>query len=195
MEKGRNFLKEIEEENLAKARPKPVKQSSFKHSAISRIQQQDGKMSKQQSDSSDGQDDDEEEKDSIESVDKISDLPLPHSMFAKPAPKFKGHGIKYTKGDDYVPQNRLSTKYEPLKWSDAFDERDLISSTVPIYFSGTKGPVLFCIHGAGHSALSFGPLAKAVKDFARVAAFDLRGHGGHHHDDETNMPCDILLKE
>ena len=36
---------------------------------------------------------------------------------------------------------------------------------------------MFCIHGAGHSAMSFACLAKEVKHFATVVSFDFKGHG------------------
>lgn len=37
--------------------------------------------------------------------------------------------------------------------------------------------MFFCIHGAGHSALSFATLAKEVKNFGTLLAYDLKGHG------------------
>ncbi len=37
--------------------------------------------------------------------------------------------------------------------------------------------MFFCIHGAGHSALSFATLAKEVKNFGTLVAYDLKGHG------------------
>jgi protein phosphatase methylesterase 1 len=37
--------------------------------------------------------------------------------------------------------------------------------------------MFFCIHGAGLAALSFATLAKEVKQFGTVLAFDLKGHG------------------
>lgn len=43
--------------------------------------------------------------------------------------------------------------------------------------SGNKGPIFFCLHGAGHSGLSFAALAKELKNEFRVFSFDFRGHG------------------
>jgi protein phosphatase methylesterase 1 len=37
--------------------------------------------------------------------------------------------------------------------------------------------LFFCIHGAGNSALSFATLAKEVKHFGTLLAFDLKAHG------------------
>ncbi len=45
-----------------------------------------------------------------------------------------------------------------------------------IYIYGSKVPNLICLHGAGHSGLSFAPLALVNKNY-RVISFDFRGHG------------------
>jgi len=37
--------------------------------------------------------------------------------------------------------------------------------------------MFICVHGAGHSACSFACLAKEVKNWGRLASFDIRGHG------------------
>lgn len=190
MEEGRNFIKELEEENKAKAKPKLFKKSSFKDKKGGLIPIPETKPVEKGPNSSE---DEDEEKDQVEGADKVPDLPMPHTMFAKPPPKHSV-GIKYTKNDEGI-HNKLSHSHDPKEWTDAFDERDMIDEKVPIYFSGTKGPVLFCIHGAGHSALSFGPLAIAVKDYARVASFDLRGHGGHTSEDDSDMKIETLLQD
>lgn len=207
MEEGRNFIKELEEENIAKAKPKLYKNSSFKekNKAIERIKE--AEKPKEASESSEG-DDDEESKDAVmETNDKIGDLPMPKSMFSKPPSKFTGKVKATTAMPPVMPttmptvsgkpslKSRLARSYEPVAWSEVFDEREMLDDTIPVYHAGTTGPLLFCIHGAGHSALSFGPLARAVKDFARVVAFDLRGHGGHFIEDEGNMTISILIEE
>lgn len=46
-----------------------------------------------------------------------------------------------------------------------------------VFRAGDAGALFFCIHGAGHSALSFATLAKEVKNFGTLVAFDLKGHG------------------
>ena len=56
-----------------------------------------------------------------------------------------------------------------------------------IYNAGKEGPLVFCIHGAGASRLSFTLLdvqnigyvikQKYSKSFCRIVAPDLRGHG------------------
>lgn len=43
--------------------------------------------------------------------------------------------------------------------------------------AGEQGAVFFCIHGAGNSAMSFATLAREVKNFGTLIAFDFKGHG------------------
>lgn len=44
----------------------------------------------------------------------------------------------------------------------------------PIYRCGTSHPIIFCLHGAGDSAMSFACLAKEVSKFATLISFDYR---------------------
>lgn len=46
-----------------------------------------------------------------------------------------------------------------------------------IFRAGHEGALYFCIHGAGHSAQSFALMAKELKKFGTLIAFDLKGHG------------------
>ena len=51
-----------------------------------------------------------------------------------------------------------------------------------------------CLHGAGHSALSFAVLAKQVKKFASIAAFDFKGHGASKKtEDLANLSKEALV--
>lgn len=43
--------------------------------------------------------------------------------------------------------------------------------------AGDSGAMFFCIHGAGHSALSFATLAREVRQFGSLFAYDLKAHG------------------
>ena len=70
----------------------------------------------------------------------------------------------------------ISKRYSPIDWRTAFPETTKINDNIPIYINGTKGPNLLCLHGAGHSGLSFAPLALVNKNY-RVISFDFRGHG------------------
>jgi len=61
-----------------------------------------------------------------------------------------------------------------------------LHDTVPIYIAGNKGHVFLCLHGAGHSALSFATLARYVSEDHTLVAFDFRGHGGNLTNNEGN---------
>ena len=74
----------------------------------------------------------------------------------------------------------------------------MFEDKIPIYHAGTEGHVFFCLHGAGHSALSFAPLAKIVKGEnykGTLLSFDFRGHGGHYCENETDMSQEKLILE
>lgn len=47
---------------------------------------------------------------------------------------------------------------------------------IPLYWHGESGPSIICLHGAGHSGLSFAPLASYFNKY-RIISFDFRGHG------------------
>ena len=66
---------------------------------------------------------------------------------------------------------------------------------VPLYISGGEGHVFLCMHGAGHSALSFGVLAKHLGPACTVAAFDFRGHGDHHAENEADLSEAALVSD
>mmetsp|Transcript_20832 Transcript_20832/g.3370 ORF Transcript_20832/g.3370 Transcript_20832/m.3370 type:complete len:84 (-) Transcript_20832:683-934(-) len=65
-----------------------------------------------------------------------------------------------------------------LPWEDFFQRREMINDEIPLYLQGSEGTVFLCLHGAGHSALSFASLAQEFKDTpVIIAAFDFRQHG------------------
>ena len=73
---------------------------------------------------------------------------------------------------------RKSANYTTLPWTDFFNHREVALDHVPIYYSGSEGPVFLCLHGAGHSALSFACVAEEGKGYPyRIVAYDCRGHG------------------
>ena len=89
------------------------------------------------------------------------------------------------------PKKAIS--YDQLNWSEFFDRRELYHDNVPMYIAGNQGHVFICLHGAGHSALSFAALAKAMKEQSTIVAFDFRGHGGHYCENETDLSEDTLI--
>lgn len=65
-----------------------------------------------------------------------------------------------------LPYNPLKKDYSPGKWEDSFDELYYLNDVFFKYIQGTsvftagnEGALYFCMHGAGHSALSFAKLA------------------------------------
>jgi len=59
---------------------------------------------------------------------------------------------------------------------------------VPVYIAGNEGHVFVCLHGCGHSSMSFACLARELKKRGNtVVAFDWRGHGGHYRENETDL--------
>ena len=82
-----------------------------------------------------------------------------------------------------------------MPWTDFFDSTEKINDVIPLYIAGTEGHVFVCLHGAGHSAMSFALLAEKLKPTSTVVAFDWRGHGEHVREDETNMSQETLIND
>lgn len=83
-----------------------------------------------------------------------------------------------------------------MPWTDFFDSTEKINDVVPIYIAGTEGHVFVCLHGAGHSAMSFAVLAENMKQTSTVVAFDWRGHGEHDRGDEEQlMSQEVLIND
>jgi len=55
--------------------------------------------------------------------------------------------------------------------------------------------VFLCLHGAGHSALSFAALARNLKETATIVSFDFRGHGDHYCENETDLSEETLIED
>lgn len=70
-----------------------------------------------------------------------------------------------------------------------------MNDIVPIYHAGSENHVFICMHGAGHSAMSFAKLAKCMKSQYTVVAFDFRGHGEHFCENELDMSEETLVRD
>lgn len=77
-------------------------------------------------------------------------------MFTKPVDVNYSHSFKKPKTTSHI-------SYDPIEWNHFFDRKEMMNGTVPIYIAGNSGHVFVCLHGAGHSALSFAALAKYLK--------------------------------
>ncbi|KAJ2402115.1 Protein phosphatase methylesterase 1 [Coemansia sp. RSA 2559] len=93
--------------------------------------------------------------------------------------------------------NTSSSKYAPLPWSDYFDDRRSIrvgDTLFNVYASGlhnTSGPIFVFHHGAGHSGLTFGLVAKHIHardpTYSTLVAPDCRGHGATTGDNQEDL--------
>ena len=89
-------------------------------------------------------------------------------------------------------------QYDPAPWDDYFDSMEKLDGVVPCYYAGSEGHVFLCLHGAGHSALSFAMLAKILKGKphnSTCVAFDFRGHGQHYCENEAMLTQQILIND
>ena len=93
------------------------------------------------------------------------------------------------------PSTKAGVCYDPIDWRNYFDSMEMMDQRVPIYVSGTEGHVFLCMHGAGHSALSFSTLAKYLKTDSTVVAFDFRGHGGNTTENPTDLSEETLIND
>ncbi len=89
----------------------------------------------------------------------------------------------------------MKDQYSPLEWNEFFDSVELINGVVPIYKAGSCGHMFVCLHGAGHSAMSFAALAEKMKKDSTMFAFDFRGHGSHICENETDLSEDTLIND
>jgi alpha-beta hydrolase superfamily lysophospholipase len=91
-------------------------------------------------------------------------------------------------------------KYDPLPWEEFFDSMEMIEDgKIPLYLAGVSQDqpkqVFLCLHGAGHTSLSFACLAKELKQKFIVAAFDFRGHGSNSQEDQQDQSIETLIKD
>ncbi|KAJ1730544.1 Protein phosphatase methylesterase 1 [Coemansia biformis] len=101
------------------------------------------------------------------------------------------------------PGGRAGGEPQPLAWSDYFENRQAVpvgDTRFNVYSSGLggAGPVFVLHHGAGHSGLTFGLLARhmcAAEPGIAVVAFDARGHGGTAGDNEGDLQLERLVDD
>ena len=81
-------------------------------------------------------------------------------------------------------------------WNVYWDKKEVIStdrgSFNTYYTTNDADFVLLCVHGAGHSGLSFSLLAQKVRDSCQVFAFDLKCHGETPGDPSKDLSIDGL---
>lgn len=83
----------------------------------------------------------------------------------------------------------------PIDWKKYFPNQIMLDKSIPIYYSNNKkGPNLFCLHGAGHSALSFSLLSELSKNF-RLISYDFRGHGNNISEPVDDLQMSTLIAD
>ncbi|CDI86633.1 protein phosphatase methylesterase 1, putative [Eimeria praecox] len=88
-------------------------------------------------------------------------------------------------------------------WDEFFEKREDIrpsdgKDTFRVYSSGSSGPLLFLLHGAGHTALSWACFTRLLRDGPlplRVFAYDARGHGATTCADSKTLSAEILTED
>ncbi|TNJ27115.1 Protein phosphatase methylesterase-1 [Giardia muris] len=85
-------------------------------------------------------------------------------------------------------------------YTECFDDRFMVETSdlnINVYSKGTfdQMPLFFCIHGAGFSGLSFGPLVQRIASEVYCVAPDLRGHGLTVQKDGSTTPGADLTVE
>eukprot|EP01060_Flectonema_neradi_P003916 TRINITY_DN12568_c0_g1_i1.p1 TRINITY_DN12568_c0_g1~~TRINITY_DN12568_c0_g1_i1.p1 ORF type:complete len:348 (+),score=77.74 TRINITY_DN12568_c0_g1_i1:56-1045(+) len=92
-------------------------------------------------------------------------------------------------------------KYEPISESTCFEDIrhvDVGSNKFRVYRN--SGPdnspaVVFCVHGAGLCAMSWGLCAKELGNRVPVTTFDMRGHGLTTTDDDSDLSTETLTND
>ena len=94
------------------------------------------------------------------------------------------------------PIPRKIKDYSPVSLEGFFDNITWLGH-IPIYWSGSSGPLVLAVHGAGLSGSSFAPIAKLCKNIPfQLVSFDFRGHGQNSlTEDEYSMNANILVSE
>ncbi|CEI95242.1 Putative Alpha/beta hydrolase family domain-containing protein [Rhizopus microsporus] len=102
-------------------------------------------------------------------------------------------------------QRSSSQKYSPNEWQDYFDESinlniSRTNDVFRIYKTDSvkpDGPLFLMHHGAGSSGLSFGWVAKHIKELTKgeygVIAIDCRGHGATKTEDELDFSLELVV--
>ena len=83
----------------------------------------------------------------------------------------------------------------PVDWKKYFPNQIMLDKTLPIYYNNnTRGPNLLCLHGAGHSALSFSLLSELSKNY-RLISYDFRGHGNNISEPKDELSMSTLVSD
>ena len=175
-----------EEENEENEKDENLENDNNKKSTDKKESNEKDKEKKVHEDPFDYSDDEDEIEDKISDLNAIPnffEIPKPVNLFKPPLPPGASQ------------DNPLLKKYAPIDWKTAFPVNyNICDNTLPIYISGEQGPNLICLHGAGHSGLSFAPLALVNKNY-RIISFDFRGHGFNTQEPHSDLSEKTLIKD
>lgn len=96
-------------------------------------------------------------------------------------------------------KRKQGQQYTPLPWTNHFDGcNDIeVQSGVSfrVYHKGSVGPVVFLLHGGGHSAISWSLFTSSltVSCECQVVAMDIRGHGCTMTDNDNDLSIETLV--
>ena len=83
----------------------------------------------------------------------------------------------------------------PVDWKKYFPNQIMLNKTIPIYYNNNKkGPNLFYLHGAGHSALSFSLLSELSKNY-RIISYDFRSHANNISEPKEDLSMSTLVSD
>ncbi|XP_030748392.1 protein phosphatase methylesterase 1 [Sitophilus oryzae] len=108
-------------------------------------------------------------------------------------------GLHHKKG---APTSLASHKpnYSPVKWQEYFEKEEYIttpSGQHHIYRKGSKGPIIFCLHGGGYNGLTWSLFAKEIyaNIECQIIAVDFRGHGQTKTDNDDDLSLETLTED
>lgn len=100
------------------------------------------------------------------------------------------------RGTPHPSQAVKPTGCAPVDGSKLWDKVEYLPDGTTLYTKGSQPCVFLCVHGAGHSGLSFTLLAEQVKEFATVISYDIRGHGNSKHaDGDKDLSIATLVED
>ncbi|XP_065885258.1 protein phosphatase methylesterase 1-like isoform X2 [Dysidea avara] len=98
-------------------------------------------------------------------------------------------------------RKRKGHQYTPLPWTSHFDGCQDVKvhsrGSFRVYLTGDTGPVVFLLHGGGHSAFSWCLFTSALMRLCecQVVAMDIRGHGSTMTAAEDDLSIDTLIRD
>ena len=93
-------------------------------------------------------------------------------------------------------KRNLAKDYSAVDGRPMWDSVEFLEDGTPVYMKGKNTCIFMCIHGAGHSAMSFTMLAQEVQDFASTLSYDIRGHGfSKHQAGEDDLSIGTLVED